>query len=290
VKFARGLSCLLLIAAIAGCGASRSPGTGHPLIVPELKYRLVDQVGRPLYCGPPVVRVPTPAQADQEVKDLRTSDPETFTAITARLHLDASHLTTDDELSILRQEEMLNAVPLQPQDHAYAFDYVASRSTPEHVSGTIDSGGAISLTRHDRVAFPGPGGCPICLAATTRIATPDGPLPITALAAGMRVWTLDSGGRRIAVPILRIGHTRAPVGHRVVLIRLLDGRSVQASPGHPTVDGRTVGGLRPGDPYDGSIVASAERISYAGDTWDLLPTGPTHAYWADGILLGSTLA
>ena len=290
MRLARRVACLLLIATTSGCGVSHTPGTGHPLTVPELKYRLIDQVGRPLYCGPPVVRVPTPAQAEQEVADLRTSDPATFAAITARLHLDAAHLSTEDDLSILQQEELLNAVPLQPQDHAYAFDYVASRSTPEHVSGTIDSSGGITLTRHDRVTFPGPGGCPICLAATTRIATPQGPLPITALTTGMRVWTLDAGGRRIAVAILRVGHTRAPVGHQVVRLRLQDGRTVQVSPGHPTVDGRTVGALRVGDSFDGSVVAATDRIPYAGDTWDLLPAGSTHAYWADGILLGSTLA
>jgi len=281
---------LLIVLATAACGSVRYAGTGHPLTVPQLKYRLVDQVGRPLFCGPPVVRVPTPAQAEQEVTALKTSDPATFTTIVARLHLDAAHLSTEDELSILQQAETLNAIPLQAQAGAYAFDYVASRATPEHVRGTIDAGGAISLQGHDRVAFPGPGGCPICLAASSRIDTPEGPVPVTRLLAGMRVWTLDADGRRIAVPILRVGHTPAPAGHQVVRLRLEDGRTVKVSPGHPTAGGSPVGALRTGDRFEGSVVTSTERIPYAGETWDLLPAGPTHTYWADGILLGSTLS
>ena len=92
------------------------------------------------------------------------------------------------------------------------------------------------------------------------------------------------------VPILRVGHTPAPAGHQVVRLRLEDGRTVEVSPGHPTAGGSPVGALRTGDRFDGSVVTSTERIPYAGETWDLLPAGPTHTYWADGILLGSTLS
>jgi hypothetical protein len=36
-------------------------------------------------------------------------------------------------------------------------------------------------------------------------------------------------------------------------------------------------------------VIGADLISYAGDrTYDLLPSGSTGAYWAGGILIGST--
>jgi hypothetical protein len=82
----------------------------------------------------------------------------------------------------------------------------------------------------------------------------------------------------------------APAGHEVVRLALADGRVVVVSPGHPTADGRTVGRLRTGDRYDGSVVASATLLPYAGArTYDLLPSGPTGTYFADGILLGSTL-
>jgi hypothetical protein len=162
VKAVRGLASLLVVSAIAGCShAGQAEGTGRKLTLPELQYRLMDQVGRPLYCGPPVVHIPTPAQAQQEVTALRESDPDEFAAIVARLHLDSARLSAEDKLNILQQVETLRAITLQAQANAYGFDYVASRSTPEHVRGTIDSTGRIDLRQHDQVRFPGPGGCPV---------------------------------------------------------------------------------------------------------------------------------
>jgi hypothetical protein len=41
---------------------------------------------------------------------------------------------------------------------------------------------------------------------------------------------------------------------------------------------------------DGGRVVSAERVAYTGGaTFDVLPAGTTGAYWANGVLLGSTL-
>jgi len=52
----------------------------------------------------------------------------------------------------------------------------------------------------------------------------------------------------------------------------------------------------PGDLYDGASVASAQLVPYGGDaTYDILPSGDTGFYWANGlpakagVLLGSTL-
>jgi hypothetical protein len=65
---------------------------------------------------------------------------------------------------------------------------------------------------------------------------------------------------------------------------------VLVSPGHPLPDGRPIAALRVGDAYDGSVVTSADRVPYdAGRTFDLLPSGGTGLYWANGIELGSTL-
>ncbi|HTK76794.1 MAG TPA: hypothetical protein VL371_16125 [Gemmataceae bacterium] len=135
-----------------------------------------------------------------------------------------------------------------------------------------------------------PRNCPICLASSVMIATPSGAVNVKGLREGMLVWTTDANGARIAAPILATGHATAPAGHRVVHLTLADGRETYASPSHPTADGRTMGDLAPGDAYDGSTVAAAELTPY-GDTatYDLLPAGPTGTYWADGILLGSTL-
>jgi hypothetical protein len=72
---------------------------------------------------------------------------------------------------------------------------------------------------------------------------------------------------------------------------LADGRELLVSPGHRTADGRPVGALRAGDDVDGSTVTRWELVSYAGGrTYDLLPAGATGHYWANGILLSSTLS
>jgi hypothetical protein len=137
----------------------------------------------------------------------------------------------------------------------------------------------------------GPPPCPLCLARGILIDTPDGPVPVEHLRSGMTVWTADADGRRIPARVLQVGSTPVLPSHQVVHLVLADGRTVDASPGHPLPDGRTLAELRPGDAVDGSTVTSADLIAYdGGATFDLLPSGPTGAYWANGIPLGSTLA
>lgn len=137
-----------------------------------------------------------------------------------------------------------------------------------------------------------PDGCPspICLSADASIATPDGDVPVTSVSAGMLVWTSDGRGGRLAVPVLSVGSADAGPDHRIVHLTLSDGRELRLSPGHPTADGRTAGAVAAGDPLDGATVTGAELAAYAHQrTYDLLPAGPTGTYWANGILMGSTL-
>jgi hypothetical protein len=54
-------------------------------------------------------------------------------------------------------------------------------------------------------------------------------------------------------------------------------------------DGPLVGLLNVGDTLDGSRVVRIDHVPYVGDTWDLLPGGPTGIYWAGSIALKSTL-
>jgi hypothetical protein len=101
---------------------------------------------------------------------------------------------------------------------------------------------------------------------------------------------MDSAGHRIAEAIVKLGHVQAPPGHHVVRLTLTDGRTVEASPSHPTADGRVVGNLRIGDVLDGARITDIRVVPYTGYTWDLLPAGPTGVYWVNDILLKSTLA
>jgi hypothetical protein len=65
---------------------------------------------------------------------------------------------------------------------------------------------------------------------------------------------------------------------------------VTASGQHPTAAGRAIADYKIGDMLDGARVISTSYITYtSGKTYDLLPAGTTGLYWANGILLGSTL-
>jgi len=76
----------------------------------------------------------------------------------------------------------------------------------------------------------------------------------------------------------------------MIHVTLSDGRELWASPGHPTADGRSLGILQVGDVLDGSQVTHLERVPYDdGSTFDILPTGDTGFYWANGILMESSL-
>lgn len=136
-----------------------------------------------------------------------------------------------------------------------------------------------------------PPGCPfpICLASNTKIATPHGDVAVSNLTIDMLVWTIDHGSK-VAAPIIKIAQTPVSATHQVVHVILEDKRELYASPGHPTADGRTIEELHNGDRLDGSRVTKTETISYWDNkTYDLLPQGGTGYYYANGILMGSTL-
>jgi hypothetical protein len=104
------------------------------------------------------------------------------------------------------------------------------------------------------------------------------------------VWTLDGEGNRVSAPVVTITRRAVARDTRIVLLGLADGRQILASPGHPTTDGRLVGQMQNRDIVDGSRVVLAERVPYfAGWTYDILPSGETGSYLANGIWLMSTL-
>lgn len=136
-----------------------------------------------------------------------------------------------------------------------------------------------------------PMGCaPLCICASpdTPIATPDGERAISALKVGDLVYSVDHGAMA-AVPIVRVNRT--PVSHHsVVRVALRTGEVLEISPGHPTADGRTFGGLHSGESMDGVAIDSATVVPYTHDaTYDILPGSDTGTYFAGGVLIGSTL-
>jgi len=136
----------------------------------------------------------------------------------------------------------------------------------------------------------GPPPAVLCLPAGTLIGTPGGPRAVEQLRVGDAVWSADSAGAKLQATILRVSRVATEPGHVFVHVGLADGREIWASPGHPTADGRTFAQLEPGDFLDGAQVTLVEaQPSKQSATYDVLPSGATGFYWANGILIGSTL-
>lgn len=167
-----------------------------------------------------------------------------------------------------------------------------------HIGDVVSNGCTVDLTlvkienntatflkkeHHDRI-------CPICLSENTVIDTPNGQTSVEKLKPGTAVFTQDSLGHKQTGTILKTGRTLSPQDHQMVHVVLYDSRKLDVSQNHPTADGRFFGDLHAGDLLDGSKIKSISLVPYNGTyTYDILPDGKTGFYWADGILVGSTL-
>ena len=257
----------------------------------ELKYRLLQAYPNLFFCDPDVYPV---AHSDETTLALQNfaelqANTEEFQAILEHNGLSGTTDFTDEQkLLIYREHKKLSAISLEAAGDAYQFQLeTADGQQGLLISGLIDSRGQITVKQKT----PTLATCPICLAAWTVIDTPKGAVRVTDLNVGDFVWTVDAQGQRVAQPVLRLGSAQVPARHQMVHLVLSDGRELWASPGHPTTDGRRLVDLRIGDVLDGARVASTERVAYGlPATYDLLPAGATGWYWANGILLGSTLA
>ena len=268
------------------------PTLAGDLSVTELKYKVLDQFPDFFFCDPdyyPIAREDEMALALQAFPELQANEDE-FRAILSRVSLSGqTPLTDEQKLQIYREHKKLNAILFQPVDGKYQFQIQTGlEGQPGTViTGTIDGSGAIDILQREE-GFPT---CPICLAGGTWIDTPRGAVPVEMLQKGDLVWTQDEAGRRVIAYIVRTGHVRVPANHQMVHILLADGRELWASPGHPTSDGRRLGDLQAGDILDGARISSLKLVPYnQAYTFDILPSGSTGFYRADGILLDSTFS
>ena len=150
--------------------------------------------------------------------------------------------------------------------------------------------GCVALTPNDQGTCP-PGCAPLCFCTSpdTPIATPLGERSISSLEVGDLVYSVDGGMLKL-VPILRTNRT-AVSAHHVMRVTLATGAVLEISAGHPTADGRDFGSLRPDDQLDGVLVTAALLVPYKHEaTYDILPDSDTGAYFAGGVLIGSTLS
>jgi hypothetical protein len=288
----------LVAVALVGCG-SVGPGpsaVGTPLSEPQLKFAVIDAAGKPAYCDPDFYPI---ARAGGEEKNAVDSyptiraDASAYAAIVAHEQLPGGELSDAQKLVVYRAWKVLRAVPLSQSGNEYSFQYRTAHTTAgsaqyQMVSGTVRVDGAVNVASRINTGAPN---CPICLAATTMIATPAGQVRVTDVRVGMTVWTQSAEGARVAASVVEVGSMEVPATHLMVHVVLADSRELLVSPGHKTADGRPAGTLKSGDELDGSEIVLWELVPYsAGRTYDLLPAGPTGFYWADGILLSSTMS
>ncbi|HEV2218325.1 MAG TPA: Hint domain-containing protein [Candidatus Dormibacteraeota bacterium] len=286
----RALVAALIALVAVACGATSSADL--PLTLDQLKFKVMDEVGPPAFCDPdfyPLARAGgEQASADAIYSKIR-ADSLLYATIVVHENLPAPPAELDEaqKLALYRAYKKLNALELKASDSSYAFDYTVDISYL-HVAGTVTSDGrVIVISSKTQGSRPN---CPICLSAGTLISTPAGDVVVTAIRPGMLVWTQSANGERVVAPVIEVGSTPVPASHRMVHLTLADGRQVWASPGHRTADGRPLGSLAIGDVVDGSRVSGWELVPYGGGhTYDLLPAGGTGLYWANGILLASTL-
>ena len=267
------------------------PTIQSALFPTELKYRVLDQFPDFFFCDPDFYPIAVADEADlarQHFPELQANQEE-FQVILDHNGLGGlSSFTDEQKLLIYREHKKLAAINFELQQNKYNFQLQTGSEGQQGfvIMGTIDGGGAIDIQQ--RVpSFPS---CPICLSENTFIDTPQGMIAVQDLRLGDLVWTMSATGERLPTAILKTVHVVVPANHQIVHVVLDDGRELWASPGHPTTDGQKLGDLKPGDLLDGARVILLERLPYQGTaTYDILPSGSTGFYWANGILMGSTL-
>jgi len=290
-KFLLALTAALLLLPLA-CKSGPTP-TPTPVVysVPELKYRLISYFGDVFYCDPDLYPVAHEGQEEANALEqypiIRANAAE-FSAILEHLGLpNKADYTDEEKLHIYQEHKKLTyGVELTASGDIYDFTLRMGEGQGYRYSGTITPSGDI-IEMQQQTSF---NTCPICLAKGTLIDTPAGPVPVEDLSRGMIVWSVDNSGKRVAATVVETVATPVPPSFQVVTVKLNDGRTVTASPGHPTAEGRPLGDYRVGDSLDGALVIAVEYLSYENAaTYDLLPSGATGLYWANGVLLRSTL-
>lgn len=135
-----------------------------------------------------------------------------------------------------------------------------------------------------------PRSCPVCLASNTTIATPGGEVNVKDITRGMLVFSINKAGEKVISKVIKVGNSVVPITQRIVHVVLSDGRNLYVSPNHPTITGQVVGNLRVGQTYDNARITKTDLVSYWDlKTYDLLPDSETGFYYANNILMGSTL-
>lgn len=256
-----------------------------------LKYRLVDEFGKIFFCDPdlyPVARGVSDREIEERIAAIRANADE-YRAILEHLGLqDTADLSPAQNRLIEGEHKRLNAIQLEPTQAGFNFALRTSTEAKQGfaIKGFIATDGTVTISERQSIVTQ----CPICLAGSTLIDTPTGPTPIRDLREGMPVWTARRRGERVQGIVVRTVRRPVPAGVLILRLVLDDGRELLVSPGHPDFNGQLVGELAVGDPIDGARVSGVALVELdEGATYDILASGETGAYWANGVLMASTI-
>lgn len=133
-----------------------------------------------------------------------------------------------------------------------------------------------------------PPGCPvpICCSPHTMILTSKGYKDIENIKVGEYVIS-DNGEPSYVIKTSKL----RVYNHKIVEVKLNDGTVLEISPGHP-IGPRSItfGALKPGFKLDKREVVSTMLVEYKEKyTYDILPNSLTGNYYANGVLIGSSL-
>src|SRR5438876_2505417 len=165
------LALAALVVATVACGsATPAPALDSPLEATQLKFAVMDSVGRPVYCDPdfyPIARTGgEEADAVSTYPQIK-ADTETYAAIVAHEHLPSGDLTDAQKLVVYRAWKLLRAVTLTPSgaDHSFQYRVQSKGGTAayEMVAGTVRVDGVVKVSSRTP---SGPPNCPSCLAAS----------------------------------------------------------------------------------------------------------------------------
>ncbi len=258
----------------------------------QLKLRLVDSLGEVNYCDRdffPVVRPAVEQNSAQHFFDTLKPNSEELRAITEHLGITGkTNFTNDEKLAVYRQHKALLAITLDtlPVKYTFQIDVKSTDGGQWRYQGQISPSGQISITTKKPFKI----NCPICLPYYALIETPKGAVEVKDLKTGDSVITVDASGNHFATTILTIGKSPVPPSHKMIHIKLNDGREFTASFGHPLADRRVLSQIKRFDMVQKSRVIELDTVNYTGGyTYDILPNGATGFYLVNGILVGSTL-
>ncbi|MFH1031425.1 MAG: Hint domain-containing protein [Chloroflexota bacterium] len=289
----KGLLTLIIVLAILPVSCQIQPTT--PIVeysLPQLEYRLIAQFGEVFWCDPDFYPIGRPEVEEKNAIEqfpIIKANTDEFNAILEYRHIPVKDdYAVEEKILIYREHKMLTrAIEMTRTDSTYRFVLRIGENQGERIEGTITTSGLIKVVNRE----PSINTCPICLAKDTLIDTPNGQVPVEQLQPGMAVWSVDSSGKRVAAIVEETVKTPVPASFQIVNVTLDDGRSVTASAGHPTAEVRALGDYQVGDSLDGAVIVLKEYLTYSdGATYDILPSGKTGLYWANGIPLKSTIA